>query len=158
MGLKELGAYLQLGEKLKNARKTSGRSQKDFAAALGVPASTYSNYENGNRIPPAAVLNKVSEILKIPMHNLFSIGDPPAPSIVFHDWLSSVGYDIVLYEEEDWRSLNIRDRSTWDSYALSDSELDLIREKVIAFTRFQIAEFINARKPLKTGGNINAKT
>ena len=150
MGLKELGAYFQLGEKLKKARKTSGQSQKDFASALGVPASTYSNYESGNRIPSAAILQKVSELLKIPMHDLFAIGNHPTPPIVFHDWLSAVGYDIVLYEEDDQRSLNIKDRETWDTYNLSDSELDALRDKVVAFTRFQVVEFINMRKSSKT--------
>ena len=79
MGMKELGAYFQLGEKLKNARKTSGQSQKDFASALGVPASTYSNYENGNRIPSTGVLSQVSAILKMSIHDLISanaINDP----------------------------------------------------------------------------------
>ena len=151
MSLKRLGAYFQLDEKLKNARKASGQSQKDFALALGVPASTYSNYENGNRVPPAAVLQKASEVLKIPMHDLFSIGDPPSASVVFHDWLSSIGFDVVLYEEEEWRSLNIRDRSTWDTYSLTDQELDVIRDKVEAFTKFQISEFMKSHKSSKAG-------
>jgi len=156
MSLKDLGAYFQLGEKLKDARKTSGQSQKEFAAMLGIPASTYSNYENGNRIPPAAILQKVADVLKQPVHVLFSLDAPPSPLPVFHDWLESVGYDVVLYEDEEQQSINIRDRATRELYRLTDQELDMLQEKVAAFTRFQMAEFINAQKSAKKGGKGNA--
>ena len=145
MGLKDIGAYFQLGDKLKNARKASGWAQKNFAIALGVPASTYSNYENGNRIPPAAVLQKAAEVQKIPLHDLFSLNDPPAQAAVFHDWLLSCGYKVVLYEEEGERILSIKDNTTWDTYRLTYQELEAIQSKVAAFTRFQIVEFIGVK-------------
>lgn len=48
MGINE---YIQIGQKMKNARQKLGISQKDMAALLNISTSTYSNYENGYREP-----------------------------------------------------------------------------------------------------------
>lgn len=40
---------MTIGERLKEIRKTQGYSAKDFAKIVGIPYTTYSNYENDNR-------------------------------------------------------------------------------------------------------------
>ena len=50
-----------ISEKLKEFRKSSGKSQQDFASALGIAQKTWSNYENGITTPPMKVLFDLAE-------------------------------------------------------------------------------------------------
>jgi len=51
-----------VAEKLKEFRKSSGKSQKEFADALGVAQKTWSNYENGITRPPMQLLFDLAEM------------------------------------------------------------------------------------------------
>ena len=155
MSLKGLDAHMQLGEKLKAARKAGSYTQKAFADLLDVPASTYSNYENGNRIPPADVLERAAEALKTPLRSLLSVDTGPSPLLSFFDWLLAVGYDVVIYEEEEWRTVNLRDTASHQLHMITDDDLDDMRDKVAAFTRFQVAEII-AKRAAEMDGEPNA--
>lgn len=65
MGEKGIGQYIKLGERIKNARYSLGMSQREFARKLGIPISTYSNYENGNRTPSMSQLQKIASALNV---------------------------------------------------------------------------------------------
>lgn len=65
MGNKDISNYIKIGERIKNMRIETGMTQKEFANKLDIPVSTYSNYENGNRVPNNETLNKIAEILGI---------------------------------------------------------------------------------------------
>lgn len=72
MSVKNLGNYLKIGENLKKYRTAAGYTQREFALKIGIPISTYSNYENGNRTPGLEFLTKVAEELDIPVNELIS--------------------------------------------------------------------------------------
>jgi transcriptional regulator with XRE-family HTH domain/SOS-response transcriptional repressor LexA len=52
---------VNLAEKLKEFRNTSGKSQQEFATGLGLAQKTWSNYENGITQPPMKVLFALAE-------------------------------------------------------------------------------------------------
>lgn len=68
MGVNE---FVQIGTKIKRARKNKGYSQKQMAQLCEMPYSTYSNYENNNREPGTEQLEKIINVLGITMDQLF---------------------------------------------------------------------------------------
>lgn len=56
---------------LAEVRKAKGLSQKEMAERLGLPRSTYCEYETGNKSIPADVAKKISKILNKPIASLF---------------------------------------------------------------------------------------
>ena len=56
---------------LAEVRKAKGLSQKDMAELLGLPRSTYYEYETGSKTIPADVAEKISKILNKPLASLF---------------------------------------------------------------------------------------
>ena len=59
-------------EKLKAARKQRGLSQAALGKLLDVQAKTISNWENGKSEPNLETINKLCEILNIPLYSLIS--------------------------------------------------------------------------------------
>ncbi|MBS7008473.1 helix-turn-helix domain-containing protein [Anaerostipes sp.] len=67
MGLNEI---IKIGGRIKEFRKQKGFTQKQMAKAVGIPYSTYSNYENNNRVPKKEQLEKIVKILGITISDL----------------------------------------------------------------------------------------
>lgn len=61
-----------LGERIAQARKSSGYTQEEFAQMLNVTAQAVSKWENGNSCPDIQLLPKISEILKISIDELLT--------------------------------------------------------------------------------------
>lgn len=61
---------LGLGKKIKKYRSDANITQRKMAKLLGIPYSTYSNYENDNRTPDSDTLQKICDILNISMQDL----------------------------------------------------------------------------------------
>ena len=61
---------LGLGKKIKRYRTDANITQRKMAKLLGIPYSTYSNYENDNRTPDTDTLDKICDILHISMSDL----------------------------------------------------------------------------------------
>ncbi len=70
MSDKDLGSYMQIGEAIRSARRNLGLTQREAANKLGIPVSTYSNYENGNRTPNMDTLCKIAEGFEIDIDQL----------------------------------------------------------------------------------------
>ena len=59
-------------EKLKTARKQKGLSQTELGKLLGVQAQTIGRWETGKIEPNLETINKLCEILNIPLYSLIS--------------------------------------------------------------------------------------
>ena len=46
-------------ERIKELRKTLGKTQTEFGAAIGIKGNTVTNYENGLRNPSDAIINSI---------------------------------------------------------------------------------------------------
>ncbi len=55
---------------LRNLREMSGYSQKEFADLVGIPVTTYRNYENTLREPSYDILIKIADILRVSVGEL----------------------------------------------------------------------------------------
>lgn len=67
MGEKGISQYIKIGERIKKMRISHNYTQHEFAKKIGIPVSTYSNYENGNRTPNLDVLKKIAAGLNEPL-------------------------------------------------------------------------------------------
>lgn len=59
-------------EKLKAARKQKGLSQTELGKLLGVQAQTIERWETGKSEPNLEKINKLCEILNVPLYSLIS--------------------------------------------------------------------------------------
>lgn len=53
------------GDNLKEQRSKKYKTQKEFADILGIPATTYGQYETGRREPDFTMLLKIAELLEV---------------------------------------------------------------------------------------------
>lgn len=67
MGINEV---VQIGNRIKEYRKSKGITQKELALRADIPYSTYSNYENNNREPNREQLQKIATALDVPLYEL----------------------------------------------------------------------------------------
>lgn len=65
--------------RLKKLREETGYSQKDFAKKLGIPSTTYNNYETGFREPDFDVLKELSKALNVSTDYLLGATDNTEP-------------------------------------------------------------------------------
>jgi transcriptional regulator with XRE-family HTH domain len=60
------------GNQLKNLRKGKGYTQNDVASLLGVPVSTYANWEQGRRDPRIYDIIMLMDIFEVSPNEFFS--------------------------------------------------------------------------------------
>ena len=72
MGINEV---VQIGNRIKEYRKSKGFTQKELALRANIPYSTYSNYENNNREPNREQLQKIATALNVPLYELMGFDD-----------------------------------------------------------------------------------
>ena len=64
---------MQIGEKIKNYRKTAGLTQEQVADYLDVSTPAVNKWEKGNTYPDISLLPAIARLLKIDMNELFSL-------------------------------------------------------------------------------------
>ena len=63
-----------LGEVIREARVSGGRSLREFARTLGITPSYQSDIENDRRIPSEEVLKKIAGLLSLDFKELMALG------------------------------------------------------------------------------------
>jgi transcriptional regulator with XRE-family HTH domain len=96
MGLND---FIKVGNKIKIIRKSKGISQKYMAEeVLKIPRSTYSNYENDNRVPDVDTLKKIAAALEVSEEKLLGHSLSTKKDFYFNiNTVRDLIYD--LYEE-----------------------------------------------------------
>ena len=93
--MSSINDFIGVGSRIKALRKERGYTQKSFSEIIGVPYTTYSNYENDNREPSKELLEKISAALGVTVYDLFGIKPQPTEElqkeIFFLDFLESNG-------------------------------------------------------------------
>lgn len=60
-----INKYIKIGDRIKKLRIDSKMTQQDVANLIGVPRSTYANYENNTREPKEEILESISKVFGI---------------------------------------------------------------------------------------------
>ena len=62
---------MSFAENFRAARKELKLTQEEVAKLIGVERSAVADYENGTSLPHAGILQRICEILEIPIEKLF---------------------------------------------------------------------------------------
>lgn len=62
-------------QRLIELRKQTNLTQSDLAKKLGIPRTTYSNYENGNRQPDYETLEKIARYFEVTSDYLIGLSE-----------------------------------------------------------------------------------
>lgn len=107
-----------LARTLRELRKAHGYRQSDIAGAIGIYQATYSNYENGNRVPNTTTLYHIANFYGMSLDDILKMGGP---------------LDQEIYYDAPNPSQEVREQSDFIDYinntqpkSLSRDEKDLI--------------------------------
>ena len=78
---------MQFAETLKKLRTEKGLTQRDLAERLYVTRSSVNRWENGSRLPDAAMIVKLSELFDVDINVLFSAAaeNSDSPNVIMVD-------------------------------------------------------------------------
>lgn len=164
MGLNE---FIKIGSRLKKIRISKKITQKELAEKIGIPRTTYANYEADKREPKIETLKKIANVLNVPLTDLIS-NDSLQTNVQFKNDNNSICYfsqrhysiseffDLVLdksklinlnfkYDLNDSLSISFFE-SLSDSINLSDEEVSFLIVLFLVKTndpKFKIVEFYN---------------
>lgn len=82
--------FINIGSRIKEVRKKKGIKQKEIANQLGIPISTYANYENNHREPTSEIIDNIAALLDISVESLIGI----EIFDFFLNYLESIGYKV----------------------------------------------------------------
>ncbi len=134
MGINEL---IKIGSRIKSYRKDSGMSQREMADKLGLSYSTYSNYENNYREPPAEIISRICDILKVDLPDLVGVGEMNFSTIDAIIWkIQNLGYEINGDESEGYIWIEFPD----GSFEIAYNDLLSLDKETDAFLRFKLEE------------------
>ena len=89
-------------ETLRKLRKEKGLSQSQLASQMFVNKSTIARWENGTRLPDAAMITRLSKILEVDVGTLLSSaveGDKSLNIIMVDDNKAILSYSLLILEE-----------------------------------------------------------
>ena len=92
---------IKIGENIKKIRKNKGLAQKEVAKMLGIPLSTYSNYENDNREPSKETIEKIAYILDVTVSELLGFevvdieGNPLPNEVLENEYVEEMLEDVI---------------------------------------------------------------
>lgn len=106
-----------LGENIQNVRKAKNLTQESLASELEINRATLSKYESGTIEPPLSVLQRIANILSVPMSYLLGEG-----------WGQVLAFDlqekiIATVEERVWTVLSSADSADlYEVFGTYDNE------------------------------------
>ncbi len=153
--------FIKIGTKIKEVRKRKGIKQKEMAKKLGIPVSTYANYENNHREPSTEILNAITDVLGVSVFELIGKGKyfdmkfNPDGKLTkelnewqcFIKYLEAIGYNVEIQPEVlEWHYEDvIEDGKVIGKAQIADKEtytVTMIKDKdKITFTEKEFEEF-----------------
>lgn len=120
MGLNEI---IKIGTRIKRIRIDKKMSQKSVAEQLGIPYSTYSNYENNNREPNYDTLKRIADILNVTIPYLL-YGETGIMSADTAEYLLSLsGFELVENNNGTYTICDIENNKTKNQVTVTISDL-----------------------------------
>lgn len=168
--------YLRIGDNLKHIRENSGENQTEFAKRLGISRSTYSNYENNNRVPDDKTLQKIADALGLSINDL--LGTTPAKVIksfdetlnyikqepeeplikngkIVTDSLNSIIFKHVYEVYKDvYRRYGFREKCKMDELDFFYADIDFSKTLLSGVTSLIMGEIINTNAKIINEVNV----
>lgn len=120
---------MDFAENLRKYRQAAGfTSAKDFAAALGLPYTTYIGYESGDREPRQEVLCKIAVALHVSPSEL--LGFEPLPDEKYINLCRFAGFTVS--HDDAAGSVEIRTSDDGPPFSMSRDEFHAVMKKALA--------------------------
>lgn len=83
---------IMLGANIAERRKKLGWTQAELAERIGVDTETVSRFERGSNLPSLQRLEKLADVLKLPLYRLVAASSPRADdqSLILNEWISEL--------------------------------------------------------------------
>ena len=133
---------LKIGDRLKEARKAKGLTQKELSNKSGVSIASIQLYEYGRIQPTFEPLQKIAKALEVPISRLIDAPDsfkPKETASVFMEWLDAFGFMVDIHSEY---GLLLTDITESQDYAITHSQLEDLEKSIAAYTKFQVREML----------------
>ena len=75
---------MSVNEKIRLIRETKGLTQEQVAEKLGISPTAYGDFERGDNDPRLSKLEKIADILEIPLSDLIDLSDKGTLNINFN--------------------------------------------------------------------------
>lgn len=138
---------MEIGERIKAARKKRGLTQKQLAKRIGKSLRMLQKYEDGEATPSVPVLKIISGALDIEFDDLVRFTKGEYITLPLCDWLDSLGYRVIFRQSSDEPYIRIHEIASFDDFYITDEQLDFLEKSISAYTRFQVLETIMQAQP-----------
>jgi transcriptional regulator with XRE-family HTH domain len=144
-----LNEIIRVGSRIKHIRKERGFSQKHVAEKTNISYTTYSNYENNNRVPKLGQLKSIADFFEVPITDLLGVSSnlimqPLEMRVAFFNLLLVMGYDVGDSEYVDKWGIQIRESSK--TIYLTKDEMDALEDSVKENIDLRINKYLHDGK------------
>lgn len=154
--------------RIRQIRVSNGFSRREFAEELGIPYSTLTNYENGTRTPPYALLLKIADYFRTTVDYLLCKTDSPYTGDInvglcadtdmkkgLSGFLHMAGFDYYVDTEKNRYTLSeYPDKDDGAPVDVKQEEIEQLYEKIVEFTRFAATSlYKKASERARSSGN-----
>ncbi|WP_143314952.1 helix-turn-helix transcriptional regulator [Clostridium sp. HBUAS56017] len=135
---------MNLGEKIKQLRKSNKMTQIELAKKANISRSYLADIERNRYNASLDTLNAISNALNVSINEFFE--DKPKiespKNYYFEQYLRILGFEIIFHESEGYIILDTPNLQ----YEISASDLEDLQNSTDLFIKFKIAEITNKSK------------
>lgn len=159
---------MDIGQRIKAARKAIGLTQDQLAQKSGVATITIRQYETGKRQPRIEQLQAIADALNISLDDLLNIGKLPTKTEIdsgtpceidnelqefdaFINYLEDLGYKLFINSNdvETFTEFIIFDQRKNEAYSVSMREFGSLQLAINSYSKFQISELLAGKNPVE---------
>lgn len=136
------GAYMNLGDAIKELRLMRGLKQEDLAKKAGLSRISIGNYERNDRMPRYDILIKIANALDVEAGDLFwnpeGVVNKESDSSTFfiEQKLSQIGYNLCGDEDNGYLWIDYPD----GILEVNKDDLDELDQSSASFLKFKLEE------------------
>ena len=119
-----------LSDNIKNLRKQKGYTQETLAQALNIVRQTVSKWEKGYSVPDADMLEKLAEVLEVPVSDL--LGQPQDAQIQPSD-IEKISSQLAILNDQMARDAARRKRNFKIAISIVAAVLVLLTAGIVLF-------------------------
>lgn len=136
---------MSVGKNIKQARESMRMTQSELAQKIEKGFSTVQKYELDLVSPPIETLKRIADVLEVSVIDLLE-APHSTPLHASQDWLQALGWKVVVYKEEGYETLMLRNDKTYEEYAITSEMFSELIESITSYSKFKIQEIIDKCK------------
>lgn len=140
MGVNEL---IKIGTRIRRIRLDRGLTQKEVSQRLGIPYSTYSNYENNNREPSYETIVNIAKILNTSINEILYSKSGLITEETAEYLITLAGYTYHPIDDGSYLIQEINDNKVIKGKVVSNDELNKFVDDISKYIEFSLDKMLN---------------